>query len=244
MANYTVTTNFTTKDSLASGDPAKRIKGTEFGTEFANIATAISTKSNIASPAFTGVPTAPTPAADTNTTQIATTAYVQAELVEFAPKDSPALTGVPTAPTATTGTNTTQIATTAFVKTTVDSASTLGLPLTGGTLTGILNIHSYTLKRIEMSSTTVDLAEGNYFSYTVVSTTTLAFSNTPSGTVSSGFVLELTNGGVAAVTFPASVKWAGGTAPTLTAAGVDVLVFITDDNGTTWRGAAAMIDSK
>jgi hypothetical protein len=244
MANYTVTTNFTTKDSLASGDPAKRIKGTEFGTEFANIATSISTKSDIASPAFTGTPTAPTAAADTNTTQIATTAYVQAELVEFAPKASPALTGVPTAPTATSGTNTTQIATTAFVKTSVDSASTLGLPLTGGTLTGILNIHSYTLKRIAMSSTTVDLAEGNYFSYTVASTTTLDFSNTPSGTVSSGFVLELTNGGVAAVTFPASVKWAGGTAPTLTAAGVDVLVFITDDNGTTWRGAAAMIDSK
>ena len=34
----------------------------------------------LASPAFTGVPTAPTAAADTNTTQIATTAYVQTEL--------------------------------------------------------------------------------------------------------------------------------------------------------------------
>lgn len=244
MANYTVTTNFTTKDSLASGDPAKKIKGTEFGTEFANIATAIATKSDIASPAFTGTPTAPTAAADTNTTQIATTAYVQTELVDFAPKASPAFTGTPTAPTAGSGTNTTQIATTAFVKTAVDSASTLGLPLTGGTLTGILNMHSYTLKRVAMSSTTVDLAQGNYFSYTVASTTTLTFSNTPSGTVSSGFVLELTNGGVATVTFPASVKWAGGVAPTLTASGVDVLVFITDDNGTTWRGAAAMIDSK
>lgn len=244
MANYTVTTNFTTKDALASGDPAKKIKGTEFGTEFTNIATAIATKSDIASPAFTGTPTAPTAAADTNTTQIATTAYVQTELVDFAPKASPALTGTPTAPTASSGTNTTQIATTAFVKTAVDTASTLGLPLTGGTLTGILNMHSYTLKRIAMSSTTVDLSAGNYFSYTVSSTTTLTFSNTPSGTVSSGFVLELTNGGVATVTFPASVKWAGGTAPTLTASGVDVLVFITDDNGTTWRGAAAMIDSK
>ena len=34
----------------------------------------------LASPTFTGVPAAPTAAADTNTTQIATTAYVQTEL--------------------------------------------------------------------------------------------------------------------------------------------------------------------
>lgn len=41
---------------------------------------AIALKANIASPALTGTPTAPTAAADTNTTQIATTAYVQTEL--------------------------------------------------------------------------------------------------------------------------------------------------------------------
>jgi hypothetical protein len=37
-------------------------------------------KANINSPALTGTPTAPTAAADTNTTQVATTAYVQTEL--------------------------------------------------------------------------------------------------------------------------------------------------------------------
>ena len=58
------------------------------------------------SPAFTGVPTAPTATTGTATTQIATTAFVT---------NSPALAGVPTAPTATAGTTTTQIATTAFV---------------------------------------------------------------------------------------------------------------------------------
>jgi hypothetical protein len=58
------------------------------------------------SPAFTGVPTAPTAAAGTNTTQLATTAYVT---------QSPQFLGTPTAPTATPGTNTTQLATTAFV---------------------------------------------------------------------------------------------------------------------------------
>lgn len=97
-----------------------------------------------ASPALTGTPTAPTAAADTNTTQIATTAFVVGQAATAnppmdgtatpgtslryarqdhvhasdttrAPLASPALTGTPTAPTAAAGTNTTQIATTAFV---------------------------------------------------------------------------------------------------------------------------------
>ena len=42
--NYNVTTNFGAKDALASGNPAKVIKGTEFTTEFNNVATAIATK--------------------------------------------------------------------------------------------------------------------------------------------------------------------------------------------------------
>ena len=52
----------------------------------------------LASPAFTGTPTAPTAAADTNTTQIATTAYVQTELGDYATLASPTLTGTPTVP--------------------------------------------------------------------------------------------------------------------------------------------------
>ena len=66
-----------------------------------------------ASPTFTGIPAAPTAAVDTNTTQLATTAFVMGQ--GYAKLASPALTGTPTAPTATNGTNTTQIATTAFV---------------------------------------------------------------------------------------------------------------------------------
>jgi hypothetical protein len=244
MSNYTKTTNFASKDALSSGDPAKKIKGTEFNVEFDAIATAVATKADLASPAFTGNPTAPTQTAADSSTKLATTAFVQTELTSYAPKASPTFTGTVTIPTATVGDNTTKAASTAFVKTAIDNATSTGLPTTGGTMTGPLNLESYTLKRIAMSSTSVDLAEGNYFSYTVSGTTTFTFDNVPSGTVSSGFVLELTNGGVASVTYPASVKWAGGTAPTLTASGVDVLVFITDDNGTTWRGAAAMIDSK
>ena len=73
----------------------------------------------LASPTFTGVPAAPTAAVDTNTTQLATTAYVVGQ--GYAKLASPALSGTPTAPTATAGTNTTQIATTAFVTSAVPS---------------------------------------------------------------------------------------------------------------------------
>lgn len=69
--------------------------------------------------ALTGVPTAPTAAQGTNTTQLATTAFVNAEIAadtaNLAPINSPTFTGTPSAPTAAVGTNTTQLATTAFV---------------------------------------------------------------------------------------------------------------------------------
>ena len=58
MSNYTKTTNFATKDSLASGNPNKIVKGTEINSEFDNIATAVATKANTASPSLTGTVTA------------------------------------------------------------------------------------------------------------------------------------------------------------------------------------------
>jgi hypothetical protein len=67
---------------------------------------------------LTGVPIAPTAAPGTNTTQLATTAFVTAvigSISGYAPLNSPAFTGTPTAPTPTPGVNTTQLATTAFV---------------------------------------------------------------------------------------------------------------------------------
>jgi hypothetical protein len=80
MSNYVKSTNFTTKDTLNSGDPNKIVKGTELDTEFIAIASAIQSKADLASPAFTGVPTAPTAAEFTNTAQVATSAFVQQEL--------------------------------------------------------------------------------------------------------------------------------------------------------------------
>ena len=57
MSNYTPTTDFAAKDSLPSGDSGKIIRGTEFSTEFTNIATAVASKANTASPTFTGTVT-------------------------------------------------------------------------------------------------------------------------------------------------------------------------------------------
>ena len=78
MSNYTKSTNFASKDNLISGNPLKIVKGTEIDTEFNDIATAIATKADLASPTFTGTPLAPTASPGTNTTQLATTAFVQA----------------------------------------------------------------------------------------------------------------------------------------------------------------------
>jgi hypothetical protein len=86
MSNYTKSTNFATKDNLSSGDPLKIVKGTEINTEYDNIATAIATKADLASPTFTGTPTLPTgtiavtQSPGNNTTAISTTAFVQAAL--------------------------------------------------------------------------------------------------------------------------------------------------------------------
>ena len=58
MSNYTKSTNFAAKDSLPSGNAGKVVKGTEINTEFDNIATAVATKADLASPALTGTATA------------------------------------------------------------------------------------------------------------------------------------------------------------------------------------------
>jgi hypothetical protein len=80
MSNYVKATNFATKDTLPSGDSNKIVKGTEIDNEFNAIAGAVSSKADIASPTFTGVPAAPTATAGSNTTQIVNTAYVKNEL--------------------------------------------------------------------------------------------------------------------------------------------------------------------
>lgn len=62
MSDYVKSTNFASKDSLASGNPLKIVKGTEIDTEFNNIATAVATKADLNSPALV-TPSLGTPSA-------------------------------------------------------------------------------------------------------------------------------------------------------------------------------------
>ena len=92
----------------------------------------------------------------------------------------------------------------------------------------------------------INLTLGNSVTATVdTSANTFTFSNPTASDEGCGFTLVLTNGqSQGAVTWPASVDWAGGSAPTLTASGVDILTFWTVDGGTIWHGMVASTDSK
>jgi hypothetical protein len=141
--------------------------------------------------------------------------------------------------------------------TTYTAAQVGALALSGGTLSGSLNLSDQELTRPRVKdyalthnalgsgsgARTINLELGNYVSATVTGNTTWTFSNPPASPHAGGFVLELTNGGAYTMTWPSSVKWPGGSGPTLTASGVDVLAFLTRDGGTTWRGALSMANS-
>lgn len=110
-------------EAIQSGDSIDQIYIT-------NLTADLAAKAPLASPGFTGAPTAPTAAAATNNTQIATTAYVKSQLANTA------LTGTPTVPTAAQGTNSTQIASTAYVITEIAARLAAADALDGVTLDG------------------------------------------------------------------------------------------------------------
>jgi len=101
MSNYVKATDFAAKDALTTGNPLKLIKGTEINDELNAIQTAVATKADLASPAFTGNPTAATQTTGNSTTRLATTAFVQQEI--SATEASVAITGGTIAGVAITG---------------------------------------------------------------------------------------------------------------------------------------------
>lgn len=159
-ANRTISVNFSTNNPTMSGISSPGTATTVSRAD--HIHPTDTSRAPLASPSFTGVPTTPTASADTNTTQIATTAFVLGQagsatpLVDGtaavgtstryarqdhvhgtdttrAPLASPALTGTPTAPTAGVDTTTTQVATTAFV---IGQASNTNPLMDGSVATG------------------------------------------------------------------------------------------------------------
>lgn len=292
----------------------------------------------LASPTFTGTPAAPTAAVDTNTTQIATTAYVvgQGYLKSatasstyqtisgmssylttatassiYAPLASPTFTGTATTPNLAFNTaagritgdfsNATNSNRVSFQTSTTNSTTAipalpsgtgaaayyvvhngsdannsgyafLGITSTaafldtnrGGTGTAVpLVMRTSGVDRatfgllggfdvatglretkVTMAASDIDLRTGNYFTRTISTTTTLTVSNVPAAGTAASFILDLTNGGSGTINWWSGMKWAGGTAPTLTAAGRDVLGFFTHDGGTTWTGLVLGKDVK
>jgi microcystin-dependent protein len=104
------------------------------------------------SPAFTGVPTAPTAAPGTNTTQLATTAFVNTavsniDLSPYARLDGATFTGNIFAPTPALGTVSTRVATTEFARSLFDdTATSLYVTKIDGEITG--NARAPTLANI------------------------------------------------------------------------------------------------
>jgi len=225
----------------------------------------ITSKANLASPTFTGTPAAPTASQGTNTTQLATTAFVNAEIAADtavkAPLADPTFTGVPAAPTASQGTNTTQLATTEFVNAEIaaDLTAAIGSTVqafdadtakrdTTNTYTALQTMNAgiavdgpYKQTAETVGALDINLSTGNYFKKSISTSSTVTFSNPPaSGTVGS-FTLELVLTGTGtAITWPNTVYWnadAGQTAPTLTDARTHLFMFVTTDGGTKYRGA-------
>lgn len=80
----------------------------------------------------------------------------------------------------------------------------------------------------------IDVSTAEFFTKSISGNSTFTFSNA-TASKAQGFALELTISSAAVPTWPASVDWTGGVAPTL-GNGVHVLGFITFNGGTAWTG--------
>lgn len=95
---------------------------------------------------------------------------------------------------------------------------------------------TYAQTVVAVAALDVNCSTGNYFTKTISANSTFTFSNVPASRAYS-FTLELTHTS-GTVTWPSSVKWNGDTAPTLTTGKTHLFMFVTDNGGTRWRGAA------
>lgn len=208
MADYNKSTNFTAKDSLPSGNSGKIVKGTEIDTELTAVASAIASKANINSPIFTGTPAAPTASAGTNTTQLATTAFVTAALSAVYPVGSIYINaGVSTNPTTLLGFGTWEAFGAGKVMVGLDSADALfdTLEETGGSKNAIAVTHTHTA-----TSTVTDPGHAHDITDGEVNTRTNPYFNwTGTGGASVGVTGAGTNSATTGITVATTIADGG-----------------------------------
>ena len=131
---------------------------------------------------------------------------------------------------------------------TANGITTTGTIAVNGNLLTSPKIQNYsesaTIPTISSGNLTLNMANGNIFGPVALNAnvTTLTISNPPAnGTAGSLTLLLKANGTALSVTWPASILWSGGTAPTLTSTAnkTDVFTFITLDGGTSYIGLKA-----
>ena len=146
----------------------------------------------------------------------------------------------------------------------IDASKTTALPLSGGTMSGEtvfadqlatrpkIKDYSEAINAIGSitAGTNADLEDGNVQTVTMTANTFNFGITNGLASNSNSLTLVITNGGLATVTWKAgahdgggnNIKWAGGSAPTLTSSGVDVICFTTVDGGTNFYGFSAGLD--
>jgi len=201
LSDYTKSTNFATKDNLSSGNALKIVKGTEIDTEFNNIATAIATKADLASPTFTGTPTLPTgtiavtQSSGSNTTTIATTAFVQAAIALLYPVGSIYINAtVSTNPATLLGFGTWTAFGAGRVMVGFDSGNALfdAAEETGGNADAITVSHTHTVTdpthTHTQGGTALNIASGNYVA--VGSASDIPYASTSTAAASTGITIN------------------------------------------------------
>ena len=132
------------------------------------------------------------------------------------------------------------------------------LPLAGGTMTGTIACADQLVARPEMkdysetktalspaASVAIDIENGNVFTITADQNTTFTFTNPSPTGKSCAFTLVWTqDSSDRTIAWPASVDWAGGSAPDVTSGSgkIDIYTFFTLDAGTIWYGFQAGAD--
>ena len=117
--------------------------------------------------------------------------------------------------------------------------NTTGMGIKTTSPSGVLDVNgNQVINIVAVPILNIDCSLGNYFTITIAAVSTLTFSNPPASRAYA-FTLEVTYTS-GSITWPTTVQWPSGTTPTITAGKTQLFVFVTNNAGTRWRGAAAV----